>query len=59
MGYTPYYTAAVWVGFDKVNERVPLSGNPAAQMWKKVMAPIHENLENKQFPSISGLTGFT
>ena len=59
VGYTPYYTAAVWVGFDKVNERVPLSGNPAAQMWKKVMAPIHENLENKQFPSISGLTGFT
>ena len=54
VGYTPYYTAAVWVGYE-YNERVPESGNPAAQLWKKVMAPIHEGLENKSFDEPSGL----
>ena len=38
VGYTPYYTAAVWVGYE-YNERVPASNNPAAQLWKKVMTP--------------------
>ena len=54
VGYTPYYTAAVWVGYE-YNERVPSSGNPAAQLWKKVMAPIHEGLENQSFDKPSGL----
>ena len=48
VGYTPYYTTAVWVGYE-YNERVTASGNPAAQLWKKVMAPIHQGLENKSF----------
>lgn len=55
VGYTPYYTAAVWVGYE-YNERVTASGNPAAQLWKKVMAPIHEGLENQSFDTPSGLT---
>ena len=54
VGYTPYYTAAVWVGYE-YNERVTASGNPAAQLWKKVMAPIHDGLENKSFDKPSGL----
>ena len=54
VGYTPYYTAAVWVGYE-YNERVTASGNPAAQLWKKVMAPIHQGLENKSFDKPSGL----
>ena len=37
VGYTPYYTAAVWVGFEQ-NERVPASGNPALKMWTLVMS---------------------
>ena len=40
VGYTPYYTAAVWVGYE-TPARVQASGNPAAQMFQKVMAPIH------------------
>ncbi len=59
VGYTPYYTAAVWVGYPAYNERVPASGNPAIDMWKKVMKPLHENLEDKQFPQPGGLTGVT
>lgn len=54
VGYTPYYTAAVWVGYE-YNERVPASNNPAAQLWKKVMAPIHEGLENQSFDKPGGL----
>ena len=55
VGYTPYYTAAVWVGFE-TPARVPASGNPAAQMFQKVMAPIHSGLENQSFTQPSGLT---
>lgn len=56
VGYTPYYSAAVWCGY-KSNEKVVYSGNPSITMWKKVMSRIHANLESKSFskPS-SGLT---
>ena len=47
-GCTPYYVAVVWTGFD-TPERINLGGNPAAQLWRKVMAPIHEGLEWKDF----------
>ncbi len=41
-GYTPYYTAAVWCGYD-TPEVVSMvnGGNPATQLWKKVMEPLH------------------
>jgi len=54
VGYTPYYTAAVWVGFE-IPERVNVSGNPALNMWKLVMSDLHEGLENKQFTQPAGL----
>lgn len=54
VGYTPYYTAAVWVGYE-TPERVPAPGNPAAQVFKKVMTPIHEGLADRKFPQVSGL----
>ena len=59
VGYTPYYVAAVWTGY-KFNARISYSGgNPAITLWKKVMEPIHENLENKDFPKPGGLTSVT
>ena len=54
VGYTPYYTAAVWVGYE-TPARVQAPGNPAAQMWKKVMQPVHEGLENRSFTNPGGL----
>ncbi|MBR2666797.1 MAG: PBP1A family penicillin-binding protein [Oscillospiraceae bacterium] len=48
VGYTPYYVAAVWVGYD-ISERVNLSVNQAPLMWKAVMAQVHEGLEYKDF----------
>ena len=49
-GYTPYYSAAVWVGYRDKAERID-SGkvNPAAAAWKMVMERIHEGLEDKSF----------
>ena len=51
VGYTPYYTAAVWIGYDQPS-RIKASGNPAATLWKKVMSEVHENLPNKDFGTV-------
>lgn len=57
-GCTPYYVAAVWTGFDQP-ARIGVSGNPAAQLFRKIMQPIHEGLDWRNFtsPSIGGNTG--
>ena len=47
-GYTGYYTAAVWCGFE-IPAEINLVGNtkhPGARLWKKVMEPLHEGKEN-------------
>ena len=49
VGCTPYYVAAVWTGFD-IPEVIHMGGNPAAQLWRKVMAPVHKGLEYVAFP---------
>lgn len=56
VGYTPYYCAAVWVGYG-YNTTVSWNGNPAAQMWQKVMSRVHEGLENKDFHTPAGGVG--
>lgn len=47
-GFTPYYVAACWTGYD-MPETMYFSDNPALQIWKKVMQPIHAELEYKTF----------
>ena len=58
VGCTPYYVAAVWTGYDQ-QERINVSGNPAAQLWKKVMSPLHDGLSWKSFthPYLGDNTG--
>ena len=59
VGYSPYYSCAVWTGY-KSNANIDTSrGNPAAKLWKLVMQSVHEGLENKDFASASGLTTVT
>jgi len=55
VGYTPYYTAAVWTGYP-VNAKMRTSGNPALNLWEKVMEEVHVGLENKKFPVPGGLS---
>ncbi len=50
VGYSPYYVAAVWTGYDQP-EAMYYYINPAAKIWKTVMQPVHEGLENKNFPT--------
>jgi penicillin-binding protein 1A len=48
-GFTPYYTAVCWYGFD-MNETINFNGkNPAGLMWSSVMKNIHSGLPNKKF----------
>ncbi len=55
-GYTPYYTATTWTGYDNnVSMKTSAEKNLSKTMWKKVMSKIHENLEYKSFPSVSGI----
>lgn len=49
-GYTPYYSAAVWVGYKDKPEKISTNdGNPAAKAWRLVMSKLHEGLEDKGF----------
>ena len=49
VGYTPYYTCAVWSGYDN-NEKLPdYARNFHKALWKKVMSRIHEGLPSKEF----------
>jgi len=56
-GYTPYYSAVVWVGYDNSTSLPAFSANPALALWKKVMVKIHQNLNNKYFTRPSGIVG--
>jgi penicillin-binding protein 1A len=50
VGYTPYYSAAVWVGYDNQAEiKLTTNVNPAANAWSLVMDRLHEGLEGKGF----------
>ena len=47
-GFSPYYVCAVWTGFDNP---APMyySGNPAAQIWRRIMEQINAGLPVVQF----------
>ena len=48
-GFTPYFTAVTWFGFD-MNETIEFNRkNPAGLIWSNVMKEIHSNFENKGF----------
>jgi len=53
VGYTPYYTAAVWTGYPR-NEEMG-NGRQALDLWYEVMSRVHEGLEDKEFPQPGGL----
>ena len=58
-GYTPYYTATTWTGFDN---NVKLTGdekNLAKKLWRSVMSKIHEELPNEPFNVPSGIVTAT
>ena len=56
VGYSAYYTAAVWSGFDQPERMSSGLQQQSAVTWKKVMSAIHEGLEDKSFPTPSAGT---
>ena len=53
-GFTPYYTTAVWVGYDSPKYLSDLYGNTyPLTIWREYMNQIHEGLEDIGFPEYS------
>ena len=52
-GFTPYYTAATWYGYD-LPERV-YTDTYASVIWKNVMSGIHKGLSKKSFKQPGGI----
>lgn len=58
-GFTPYYTAVCWYGFD-MNESINFNGkNPAGLIWSSIMKNIHYGLPNKRFEKTDGVVTST
>ena len=57
-GFTPYYTMAVWVGYDSPKTLNNLYGNTyPLTIWRTFMEEIHQNLERKEFAGYEDLPG--
>ena len=56
-GYTPYYTAGIWMGYDSQKEIIN-ANNAHLRIWSSVMSQIHydKGLKNKEFKKPDGLT---
>ncbi|MDE5680243.1 MAG: glycosyl transferase, partial [Lachnospiraceae bacterium] len=54
-GYTPYYTAITWAGYDNNVVLNKVERNLAKNLWRAVMAEIHQDLPNERFPIPSGI----
>ena len=52
-GFTPYYTAVIWGGYDDNTEQKNTSYSKA--IWKAVMSRVHEGLADKDFPQPEGI----
>ena len=58
-GYTPYYAAAAWYGYDYNCTITGWGVNPASVLWANIMKPVHENLPNKNFEVPDGVVTAT
>ena len=63
VGYSPYYSAATWTGYDNAIEMSTASSNReqdiSKKMWKAIMSRVHENLENQAFERPEGIVELT
>lgn len=48
-GFTPYYTCAVWGGYDDPKSMSNIDTTFRFRIWKSIMSRIHAGLETKQF----------
>lgn len=56
-GFTNYYTAGTWYGYDDPQIKIRYSGyNPASRIWIAIMRKIHSGLEGSRFEQPEGVT---
>ncbi len=58
-GFTPYYTAVTWYGFD-ISESINFNQrNPAGLLWANVMSRVHTGLNGATFEKPTSVAGIT
>ncbi len=59
VGYTPYYVASIWLGYDNYDDTVRNMNNinqsVHLRMWRNIMEQVHSGLEVKQFEKPEGV----
>jgi penicillin-binding protein 1A len=58
VGYTPYYVAAAWYGYDNKVKPIALTRSEYSQaqlIWRDIMSKAHEGKEPKKFEVPSGI----
>jgi penicillin-binding protein 1A len=59
-GYTNYYTATTWAGYDNnINMKDTAEKNLAKTLWRKVMEQVHADLPYSSFSVPSGIVSAT
>ena len=59
IGYTPYLLGGVWYGYAEPDSLSRVSGNPAGDIWDRVMTIAHEKYFNEAAESGQGIKTFT
>lgn len=59
VGFTPYYTAGIWTGYDSSQELSDDEKNYIATLWTNVMNRIHEGLDDATFEQPSTVEELT
>ena len=55
-GFTPYYAAAVWMGYDiETDGRAASGSGMAARLWGAVMNTVHKDLDSAEFERPDGI----
>ncbi len=54
-GFTPYYTAVTWAGYDNNLEMNKEEQNLAKKLWRAVMSEVHADLQNQTFAIPPGI----
>jgi len=58
-GFTNYYAAAVWYGYDKQETMVYSGTSPATLIWADALSKIHQGLESSRFKVPSNIVTAT
>ena len=58
-GFTNYYTAAVWYGYDEPETVIPGGLSPATLIWADAMSKIHSGMASSRFKSVSNIVSAT